>query len=164
MTITIEQMVQREVCYCVSSLVSTLANGTPFGKGDLNDLVEQARELAAPIEDWESAAREAGWHECGPGEPGMWTREPSENDIDNDDGDPICTLKEACEFDHIEPYEREVYEHWIVSDWLADKLAEHGEKVDKDFAGLTVWARTTTGQGIAQDAVIQDIYQELIEA
>lgn len=55
----------------------------------------------------------------------------------------------------------EVFEHWIVSDWLAEKLAAKGEKVDTDFAGLTVWARTTTGQGIASDSVIQDIVADL---
>jgi hypothetical protein len=42
----------------------------------------------------------------------------------------------------------------------ADKLEAAGEKVDKDFAGLCIWARTTTGQTIYCDGVIERIYAE----
>lgn len=40
----------------------------------------------------------------------------------------------------------EALEFWIVSDWLAGKLEDHGELVTKDFLGLTIWGRTTSGQ------------------
>ena len=56
--------------------------------------------------------------------------------------------------------ELEVFEHWAVSTWLAEKLEAKGEKVDRDFAGLNVWARTTTGQAIALDSVIEAIVSE----
>ena len=61
----------------------------------------------------------------------------------------------------IEPTQREVFEHWIVSDWLADRLEEHGERVLRDFFGLTVWGRICSGQSIACDYVIGAIYDEL---
>ena len=51
-----------------------------------------------------------------------------------------------------------------MSDWLADKLIAMGEKVDKDFAGICVWARTTTGQAIYCDSVIQDLVADLDRA
>jgi hypothetical protein len=35
------------------------------------------------------------------------------------------------------------------------------ERVDFDFAGMVVWGRTTTGQGIAMDAVVLKIATEL---
>lgn len=70
------------------------------------------------------------------------------------------TWEDLCQEFDIEPYDREVYEHWIVSDWFARRLAEKGEKVDTDFAGLTVWARTCTGQSISLDGVVQDIAVE----
>jgi len=76
--------------------------------------------------------------------------------------DEACAYEEATNDVGGEPYQREVYEHWIVSDWLADRLAEKGEKIDNDFAGMTVWARTTTGQGIASDSVIEAIHAELV--
>lgn len=55
----------------------------------------------------------------------------------------------------------EVYEHWLVSDHLAYKLAQHGQTVVNDFFGLTVWARTCTGQAIFLDHVICNIYDEV---
>jgi hypothetical protein len=64
----------------------------------------------------------------------------------------------ACNDNRIEPHTEEAYEHWIVSDWLADRLAEKGEMVTKDFLGLTIWGRCGTGQAIFLDAVIEAIY------
>ena len=54
----------------------------------------------------------------------------------------------------------EAMEHWIVSDWLADKLSERGEMVNKDIYGLTVWGRCTTGQAVYLDSVIKNIFNE----
>lgn len=157
MSISAEDLVRREVLVCVSSLVSTLAAGcyatgwagsAKEGAHALRSLCEQAQELAAPIPDYEEAAREAGWE---PGDGGRWS---------NDD-DWVDSAQEACERDNIEPRDREVYEHWAVTDWLADQLEARGEKVDRDFAGLTVWARTTTGQMIAMDGVIEAIAADI---
>lgn len=54
----------------------------------------------------------------------------------------------------------EALEHWIVTDWLARKLEERGEMVG-EFMGLTIWGRTTSGQAILLDSVICDIYDAL---
>ena len=45
--------------------------------------------------------------------------------------------------------------------WLGDKLLEKGERVVKDFYGLTIWGRTCTGQAISMDSVIQAIAKEI---
>jgi hypothetical protein len=157
--ITAQELVNREVHYCVSSLVSTLAGGysvVDHKARDLSELTEQAAELCYPIDDYEEAAIQAGWTRNAHN--GMFVaptgHEPRMADYDD--------WRELCEDNDIEPYQREVFEHWIVSDWFADKLAEKGEKVDKDFAGLTVWARTTTGQAIYMDSVIETIHAELV--
>lgn len=167
--ITSEQLVSREVIYCVSSLVSTLANRPDDGPrfrnaaGDtLADLSWQAIELASPIDDWEEAATQEGWSgdeslATGPDD----TTAPRLYFKEGEDGHIARDWQELCEDFDIEPYQRDVYEHWIVNDWLADRLAEKGEKVDKDFAGITVWARTTTGQLIAADSVIEAICADL---
>jgi len=55
----------------------------------------------------------------------------------------------------------EALEHWIVSDWLADKLSGQGEMITKDFMGMTIWGRTTSGQAISMDYVIEKITEEL---
>lgn len=55
----------------------------------------------------------------------------------------------------------EAYEHWLVSDWLADKLREKGEMVG-EVCGLMIWGRCTTGQVIYMDHVIQEIAEEVM--
>lgn len=162
--ITIEQMVQREVPCCMSSLVSTLAGG--YGDlGDLNkdfrDLAEQAFELAAPALDYEEAATQAGWHKIVG--TNSW-RMPAPDDSDDEITDEVIedSAEAACRIDGIDPYEWEVYEFWAVSQWLADKLIAQGERVDTDFASLNIWARTTTGQAIAMDGCIARIYAKMM--
>lgn len=145
------ELVGREVYYCVSMLVSELiAKGETFPEYE-DDLLNAYRGMP----DYEEAASDNG----------IVT-------ITDDSGATVWTTKatgcqqtydsamEACFQSDIEPYEREVFEHWLVSDWLAEKLEEKNERVLKDFFGLTVWCRTTTGQSILLDQVICDIYDE----
>lgn len=61
---------------------------------------------------------------------------------------------------NLDPEVVEAYEHWLVSSWLADKLAARGEIIG-EFAGLTIWGRTTSGQSIYMDGVIQEIVAEV---
>lgn len=166
-----DRLVAQNVQCCLSSLVATLAKGygaditsQRIGHGengptDLIDLCEQAFELASPIDDYEEAARQNAWHQE---QDGLWFRAPLTDD------EALLrvtagTAQEACEMDGLEPYQREVYEHWAVTDWLATHLEAQGEKVDRDFAGLTVWARTTTGQAISMDGCIRAIARQLEE-
>jgi hypothetical protein len=55
----------------------------------------------------------------------------------------------------------EIYEYYIISDWLADKLQNYDEVVVKDFLGFNIWGRTITGQAIHCDYVFQRIYNDL---
>ncbi len=156
--LTVEDMVRREVVLCVSSLVSMLAldTGYPHAEG-MDELTEQALRLGYSLEDYEEAARQEGW--CGP-----FTDDFGATFFKCDDGS-LWAVKDwegLCAAFDIDPYEREIFEHWAVSPWLAEKLTAKGERVDMDFAGFCVWGRTTTGQGIAQDSVIQEIYVELM--
>ena len=53
----------------------------------------------------------------------------------------------------------EVYEHWLISDWLLDKLREQEEPIlETDYA--VWWGRTCSGQAICLDHVIQKIAYE----
>ena len=160
---TPDDLVRMEVHYCVSFLVSTLASaansGSGINLGDLGAVMDQAFDLAMPIDDWEEAALQAGW---------SWD-ESADEYRQNGTGEGYDDIHAGrkgnwyglCHAKEIEPYQREVFEHWIVSDWLADKLEAKGEKVDRDFAGMIVWARTCSGQGIASDSVIEAIAADL---
>lgn len=168
-----DSLVSREVHLCLSSMVATLASG---GHGAMRDysgrnprcgplrdlmaLADQAAELCAPVLDYEEAARQAGWTKHTAQAPGGYPVDgwaPPEGRTDPAE----LTARDACERDDIDPYEWEVYEHWAVSNRLADDLERHGERVDRDFAGLNVWARTTTGQAISMDGVIRKITAEV---
>lgn len=153
---TIEDMVRQEVVYCASALIHTLASGYSDARGEFADVAELALELSMPIDDWEESAIQDGW-----------TLTAIEADrclvFTHTDGrvNRNTTWGELCDEQDLEPYQREIFEHWIVSDWLADKLAAKGERVEKDFFGMAIWGRTTTGQGIVNDSVIGEIYADI---
>lgn len=72
-----------------------------------------------------------------------------------DDGN----AQDICTHFNLEPYLVEALEYWIVSDWLGEKLQEHGEMVADDLLGFTIWGRTCSGQSISMDHVISEIYK-----
>ena len=156
---TIEQMVQQEVSCCLSSLVATLANGDAQAGTDLAELCDRALGLALPVPDYEKAAREAGWSLS------HLATERSYRFF-HDDGTMATAIphdwRALCAERNIDPIDSEVFEHWAVSPWLAEKLIASGEKVDPDFAALNVWARQTTGQQISADDVIVRIYAKMM--
>lgn len=158
---TIEQMIQSEVLCCMSSIVSQLAGayGQPTADS-IMETVNQAFELACPVQDYEEAATQAGW--TGP-HTDDYGATFFKDATDGQTWTTGCWERLCGDFD-IEPYDREVFEHWAVTDWFADKLIAKGEKVDKDFAGLCIWARTTSGQMIQADSVIEAIYAEMMAA
>lgn len=163
-------LVQREVHLCLSSMVSTLASG--YGNvgqnrpdAGLADLTEQAFELACPVLDYAEAARQAGWSARADGIFVINAGTDDEDDTSSGiDANGPNAWENLCAEHGIDPYEWEVFEHWAVSSWLAEQLAAAGERVDTDFAGLNVWARTTTGQSISMDGVIQRIAADLMAA
>ena len=54
----------------------------------------------------------------------------------------------------------EIYEWWAVSGWLLDKLEAKGAPVLRTDLGEW-WGRTTTGQAISMDWVIEQIFDDL---
>lgn len=152
-----KRLVEREVINCVSTLVSTLLK-TAYQENALID-EDDAHKM------WSRRAHADDYRDAAPADldvtkadDGTWTAHARGEVF----GASYATEREAwCAlFDaegEQEPDGGEVFEHWIVSDWLADKLEEQGESVARDVQGLTIWGRCTTGQAIALDYVIQSI-------
>ena len=69
-------------------------------------------------------------------------------------------LSELCGEEDEEGNISEVYEYWIVTPWLAEKLKARGELVT-EFYDLDIWGRQTAGQLISEDGIIDDIVKEL---
>ena len=137
------KFVNREVIYCVSSLVSELAK-----KADhFPEYTDELCDAFYGHPDYEEAARNAGWEEVDDGF-------VKDGEISGaSDWKELC-FEQNIDFDEYRP---EIFEHWIVTEFLADKLESNGHKVLRDFFGMTVWCRPTTGQAILLDGVIHSI-------
>ena len=155
MTISTQDLVTREVFANVSYLVAAIGKGDAecnANPADLRELIEQAWELSAPISDYEEALIQEGYIKSNDN---YWSH-PEYGGFDE-------SAESICDFQNIDPYGLEIFEHWIVSEWFADQLEAKGEKVERDFAGQTIWGRTTTGQAIFLDSVVEDIRADLVK-
>lgn len=149
------QFVEREAIYNVSYLISSLA---AIGMDEQDDLLS-----ILGSDDYESAAYDEGWRIS------INDYINGFNAYNNETADLISiqadtedeAWRELCDDQRIEPYQCEAYEHWIVSEYLADLLEARGEMVSRDIHGLTVWGRCTTGQAISMDGVIWEILNSL---
>lgn len=166
------EMVEREVVYCVSMLIYALQKGYECWRA--MELDESEMYGLAAQDDWETPGTYYIENDM---DRDQLVEELEDRDvIDSDEEwgeteeelkalrekliEDIDDWEEFCSDNRIDPEQHEVYEHWIVSGWLAGKLEEHGEVVVKDFLGLTIWGRGTTGQSIKLDGVICAIYDE----
>ena len=152
--------VNREVIYCVSNLVYEIGRRR----------IDEWHHLFVQ-EDWETPALEAIRALC----PKHLRELLNEDDVpfnaEDEPGTMARTylhhlkqqeiLREFCDANHVAPDQNEIYEHWIVSEWLANRLEERGEVVERDFYGLTIWSRACTGQAILLDNVICFIYDKV---
>lgn len=186
-----EQLVRQNVHYCVSMLISSIAQpeggvhtetmcrglGLSF-EDDLMPLLE--------ITDYEEAADYYIMQTLTAGElrdylegQDVEFQAPQEDDENIEvegTGTSIEELRtlaikaaeeqgyeDFCNEFNLEPERSDVFEHWIVDDWFATKLAEKGQPIARDFLGMTIWGRPTTGQAIAMDGVILEIANELLK-
>lgn len=161
--ISIQDLVQREVIYCVSSLVHTLTQEKKLDE----ELAISLWEGPVSYDDAEYAINQDGSY--------LGQKDDLWGLYDNDDHDsPIVDYEyetreqlikwyfEDMSWD-INEHRSEVFEHWIVTSWLGNKLQEHDETVVEDVLGISyIWCRSTTGQAIWCDCVIQEIYNNLI--
>ena len=168
-----ERIVRNEVHYCVSHLVSQIMRA-PDTWLELGVDEDDAYRLAE-IEDFESAALE----NIEDADADDLRDFLTDRDVDFEDGTSIAELRELarvevreqsgadreyCEHAGIDPERSDVFEHWIVSDWLARKLEAAGHPVARDFLGLTIWGRPTTGQAIRLDSVILRIARDCLNS
>ena len=154
------KFVEREVYCCVTSMTEyILSKGyedreSPFCMDDVENiyldnsqeidkLKEQKEELENELEELQEQIDPA---------PAIEEKiEKLENKISS-----IEDKIEELENEQEDP--QEVFEWWMCSNWLIDKLAKHNEPVLKDEG---IWGRTCSGQAILLDGVISRICEEL---
>lgn len=171
------RLLQREVCYCVCSLMSGLAkmmwepgfrDAFDCDAEDLSPMFESQDyetpgrafiEDEADVEQLEEIAEQFGyWSDTLSG--CLNANEAINATLRKKIAGSVDDWQWVCENYSIDPNTKEVCEHWIVSDWLASKLKDRGEVVG-EFAGLRIWGRTIANQPIAFDWVIQQIACDL---
>lgn len=169
-----EHLARNEVYYCVSHLVQTMAQN--LHEATIFNIDSDKITAICVRDDWETPAREYidGLDASDLKETAEYLGVDGADDWDADADDTeamesaIIThceedpdqWRELCDFNRLEPYTVEAYEHWIVSDWLARQLEEHGEMVSRDFLGLTIWGRCTTGQSMSMDHIMLTIARD----
>lgn len=82
-------------------------------------------------------------------------------EFENDEDETIYKC-DSCEYeseDEPDSEPQEIYEWWLVSNYLADKLIEKGEPVIKGFNSY--WGRGCSGQAILLDSVITAICADM---
>lgn len=71
--------------------------------------------------------------------------------------DGVC---KDCKSEEVENEPKEVYEWWIVSSYLAEKLKEENQAI-AEWGNNFYWGRETTGQAILLDGVISRICNKM---
>jgi hypothetical protein len=163
---TARRLVSNDVHYSVSSLIHTLSRREWDGSDgvDQDDLIKLSSRQ--PDADDYSDQMPEGWGVALDGRPDRWGFYGPEGECDDGQGfaSELDAWRAAAEEAGQEVHGSEIYEHWLVSDWLAAKLEAKGETVVRNLCGLTIWGRATTGQAIYIDGVIEAIARDLVEA
>lgn len=69
---------------------------------------------------------------------------------------------DICEYADIEPEMVEALQHWLVSDWLADKLEAVGALVARDVLGFEVWGLTECGQSLTMASDLRKVAELIL--
>lgn len=171
-SLAVRQIIDTHIRVRASTIINTLANAWLQENADealdrftpgkprqdrkaLSDLALRANEVADPFIDFEAAARAAGWDVAPEGN-------PNEATFVNGTAESFCRdWADLCASYEIEPTAPEVaLDHLVVTSWLADRLAEKGQVIHRDFAGLNLWTRASASE-VEQDETILAIAVEM---
>lgn len=152
------KFVEREVYCNVNSMVEYILSkgyedpNAPFTMDDVENIyTDNSEEIDKANEEREKEIEE-NQELFDNEEISEFTYDLNEEQINNKYDEQIEELEREQE----EP--NEVYEWWMVSNWLCDKLKEKGKVVLSDE---NIWGRCTTGQAILLDHVISEICEDL---
>lgn len=174
--ITIQDLVQREVLLCVSTLIDELRKkegcidedtlyelySGPIDYGAAKYELELERDYVfkhfCSSMNEENSTEDNQYYFGVRNDDAVWRIDP----IFNSESEAIAEWFEVYHGGDLEDFRSEIYEHYVVSSFLANKLEALDETVVRDFYGLTIYCRPCTGQALHCDWAIQTIYNELI--
>lgn len=136
-----ERLLQSDVLACQSSLVDALMR-SDFAGFAVDDIVN----LFPDASSWDVDDCRAWFDEHGIETP--------------EEVDGVETYRNLVR-DNAEP--AEVFEWWLVTDWMAKKLRDAGNVVLENEYGAW-WGRTCTGQQLLMDGTLQDVAGRLLDS
>jgi len=147
------KFIEREVLTCQSSLVEELINKEIFQLEEIENFYKDNTKQIEKIEKLEEE------------------KEKLEDQLkiykENKQEEEIFQLEEIekieSEIEELEEEEedpQEIFEWWLITEWLAQKLREKQEPILENEYGIW-WGRTCTGQAILLDSVITEICSDL---
>ena len=147
----LSSFVYREVGNCQSYLVEELLKKNIFSYDDIinlySDNQNEINELKNQLDEIKGDLK------SNTSEDDLTTIAENERKADE-----LESKIEELEQEQSEP--QEIFEWWLVSDFMAKKLEDQKEPILKNDYG-TWWGRTYTGQSIFLDHVIEEIYKSL---
>ena len=159
------ELVNREVQVCLSALIYELTHKDVIDEEQIAEFwqaepdIDDKRECVTNS-GYEIKSVRCDWRQFGLS--WVWGNPDSDSDDSGPYDTEIETLNACIDSEQLdlENYVGEVYEHWAVSKWFADKLTAQGATV-REFADLNIWLRQCTGQAILLDSQVCRIYDEL---
>lgn len=149
------QFVQREVYTCISDFAEHLFShdGDKYADWDEweNLYIAHCPECGEVVKDWDEVNEEDVEYIK------LISDEIANGYMDHGVKCPHCDAL-LHEVPEAEP--QDIFEYWIVSSWLGEKLREKGEPVLARGGGW-IWGRTCTGQAILLDHVISEICYDM---
>lgn len=164
-----ERYLERDIVYCQTYLVEEMMQSGVDGFS-----LEEVDNLYPDPEEWTVEQCREYLEDRGidPESEGL-PLAACPNHLSDCDDDGFCTLcgEQEEEEDVADEWRdavrdnseaAEIYEWWLVTDWLADKLEEAGKPILR-AANCAWWGRTCTGQNIILDGTLQEVAKQFLD-
>jgi hypothetical protein len=159
---TIERIIEQEIFANASTLISSLCRLEDpelmnVDQEELFDVCSQPDYSVAP-EGYEIEKSMGAYY---------WHREAEGQFDDAELSDSVFNTPEAASADAWQDYGDtpddyiEALQHWIISDWLAEKIIEIGGMAATDICGFSIWGRSECGQGLDIDSTLKAVVELL---
>ena len=155
---TIERIIEQEIFANASWLISSLCRLEDpelmnVDQEALFDVCSQPDYSVAP-DGYEIERSDGAYY---------WHREAEGQFDDAELSDSVFSTPEAACADAWQDYGEspddyiEALQHWIVSDWLAEKIQQVGGMAATDVCGFSIWGRSECGQGLDIDSTLKAV-------
>ena len=159
---TIERIIEQEIFANASTLISSLCRledpeSMNVDQEALFDVCSQPDYSVAP--DGYQIEKSMGAY--------YWHREAEGQFDDAELSDSVFNTPEAACADAWQDYGDapddyiEAMQHWIISDWLAEKIQRVGGMAATDICGLAIWGRSECGQALDIDSTLKAVVELL---